>query len=90
MSLLVQYWPAALIGALVALALLYLLLRPRQPGHQRGAVDKVMAIVVPGQGTWETTLQARNLDGDTTTDAFYDTALSITWLRNANVNSQTT
>ena len=30
MSLLVQYWPAALIGALVALALLYLLLRPRQ------------------------------------------------------------
>ena len=49
-----------------------------------------MTIVVPGQGTWETTLQARNLDGDTTTDAFYDTALSITWLRNANVNSQTT
>ena len=30
MSLLVQYWPAALIVALVALALLYLLLRPRQ------------------------------------------------------------
>ena len=30
MSLLVQYWPAGLIAALVALALLYLLLRPRQ------------------------------------------------------------
>ena len=30
MSLLIQYWPATLIGALVALALLYPLLRPRQ------------------------------------------------------------
>ena len=30
MSLLIQYWPATLIGALVVLALLYLLLRPRQ------------------------------------------------------------
>ena len=40
---------------------------------------------VPGQGTWETTLKARDLDGDHVTDAFYDTELNITWLRNADV-----
>jgi hypothetical protein len=44
------------------------------------------AAPITGQGTWETTLLARDLDGDTITDAFYDTALNITWLRNANVN----
>jgi hypothetical protein len=41
---------------------------------------------VSGQGTWETTLQARDLNGDGITDAFYDTALNITWLANWNVN----
>jgi len=41
---------------------------------------------VPGQGTWETTLLPRDIDGDTVTDAFYETVLDITWLRNANVN----
>ncbi len=46
------------------------------------------ALPVSGQGTWETTLQARDLNGDTITDAFYDTALNITWLRNANENGQ--
>ena len=44
------------------------------------------AAPVSGQGTWQTTLQARDLDGNGTTDAFYDTSLNITWLRNANVN----
>ena len=44
------------------------------------------AVPVTGQGNWQTTLQARDLDDDTFTDAFYDTALNITWLRNANVN----
>lgn len=43
---------------------------------------------VPGQGSWETTLQLRDIDGDSVTDAFYDTALDITWLRNANVNGE--
>ena len=38
---------------------------------------------VPGRGTWERTLQARDLDRDGETDAFYDIALDITWLRNA-------
>ena len=31
-------------------------------------------------------LQDRDLDGDTVVDAFYDTELNITWLRDANVN----
>lgn len=31
-------------------------------------------------------LQDRDLDGDTVVDAFYDTDLDITWLRDANVN----
>lgn len=46
----------------------------------------VHAYPVPGQGTWETTLQARDLDGNGVTDAFYDTILDITWLRDADVN----
>jgi hypothetical protein len=47
---------------------------------------------VSGQGTWETTLQARdiNLNAVAATDAsavyLYDTTLDVTWLRNANVN----
>ena len=32
------------------------------------------------------TLQPRDLNGDTTIDAFYDQDLNITWLRDANVN----
>jgi len=43
---------------------------------------------VPGQGTWETTLQPRDLDSNGTADAYYDTALNITWLRDANVSGQ--
>jgi hypothetical protein len=46
----------------------------------------IHAAGVAGQGTWETTLQARDLDGDGETDAYYDTVLNVTWLRNANVN----
>ncbi|MBL8383335.1 MAG: DUF1566 domain-containing protein [Burkholderiales bacterium] len=48
----------------------------------------VVAGPVSGQGTWETTLQARDLNGDSVTDAFYDTVLNITWLRDANVNGR--
>ncbi len=45
------------------------------------------AAPVSGQGTWESTLIARNLDGNATTaEAYYDTALGITWLKDANVN----
>ena len=43
------------------------------------------AAAVSGQGTWETTLQARDLDGNTSTiEAYYDTVLDITWLADAN------
>lgn len=45
----------------------------------------VNAAGVPGQGTWETTLQGRDLDGNAATfEAYYDTALNITWLADAN------
>jgi len=37
---------------------------------------------VPGQGTWESTLHARDIDGNGSTDAFYDSALGITWMAN--------
>jgi hypothetical protein len=35
-------------------------------------------------GTAQAALQDRDLDGDTIVDAFYDTDLDITWLRDAN------
>ncbi len=43
---------------------------------------------VSGQGTWETTLQYRDLDGNVANgpEAFYDTVLDVSWLRDANVN----
>ena len=44
-----------------------------------------MAAPVAGQGTWETTLQARDLDNDGSVDAYYDTTLNISWLADANV-----
>ena len=50
----------------------------------------LQAAVVPGQGTWETTLQARDLTGDGVADAYYDTSLNITWLRNWDVNGSMT
>jgi len=47
--------------------------------------SSVNAAPVSGRGTWETTLQARDLNGDSQTDAFYDTSLNITWLANADL-----
>jgi len=38
---------------------------------------------VPGQGTWETTLQARDINHDGVVDAYYDTELKVTWLADA-------
>ncbi|HEX5313241.1 PEP-CTERM sorting domain-containing protein [Aquabacterium sp.] len=38
---------------------------------------------VSGQGTWESTLQARDLNHDGQIDAFYDTSLNISWLSDA-------
>src|SRR3989344_2069321 len=46
------------------------------------------AASVSGQGAWETTLQGRDLDGNLATfEAYYDTALNITWLANANAGA---
>ncbi len=43
------------------------------------------AVPVTGQGTWESTLQGRDLDGNAATyEAYYDTTLDITWLADAN------
>jgi PEP-CTERM motif len=41
------------------------------------------AAPVPGQGTWETTLQARDLNSDGTTDAWYDSTRNVSWLADA-------
>lgn len=38
---------------------------------------------VSGQGTWETTLLARDVNNDSVVDAYYDTVLDITWLADA-------
>lgn len=43
------------------------------------------AVGVSGQGTWESTLEGRDLDGNVSTaEAWYDTVLGITWLADAN------
>ncbi|NNL07431.1 MAG: hypothetical protein HKO86_06880, partial [Gammaproteobacteria bacterium] len=49
------------------------------------SANVAQALGIPGQGTWETTLLARDLDGDTSTiEAYFDVALGISWLANAN------
>jgi hypothetical protein len=54
------------------------------------ATFQSQAISVSGQGTWETTLLGRDINGNPTdagaseTIFLYDTALNITWLRDAN------
>ena len=49
-----------------------------------GAVCAASALMLPGPA--QAALQDRDLNGDTVVDAFYDTDLDITWLRDANVN----
>ena len=53
-------------------------------------VAAAQAQAVPGQGTWETALQPRDLDNNGSVDAWYDTQLDITWLADANLNGQLT
>jgi hypothetical protein len=49
------------------------------------ALPAAHAVGVPGQGAWETSLLARDLDGNAaTTEAYYDTVLDVTWLADAN------
>lgn len=48
-----------------------------------GAVGAAMVLLA---GPTQAALQDRDLNGDTVVDAFYDTDLNITWLRDADVN----
>jgi Protein of unknown function (DUF1566) len=49
------------------------------------ASTSLHAASVSGQGTWGSTLQGRDLDGNlATAEAYYDTSLGITWLADAN------
>lgn len=45
-----------------------------------------VAAPVSGMGNWESTLQGRDLDGNTANgfEAYYDTALNLTWLADGN------
>lgn len=42
---------------------------------------------IAGQGTWETTLFARDINGDSVVDAYYDSVQNITWLADANAGA---
>ena len=46
------------------------------------------ALPISGMGTWESTLQGRDLDGNPGTfEAYYDVSLDITWLTDANAGA---
>lgn len=47
------------------------------------AAATVQAAGVPGQGTWETALQPRDLNGDGTVDAWYDSTRDLSWAADA-------
>ena len=47
------------------------------------------ATPVSGQGTWESTLHARDFNNDNIVDAYYDSTLDLTWLADWN-NAKTT
>ncbi|MCV2354633.1 PEP-CTERM sorting domain-containing protein [Paucibacter sp. B2R-40] len=49
------------------------------------------SFAVSGQakGTWETTLQARDIDQDGVTDAYFDSTLNVTWLKDWNYAKST-
>ena len=53
---------------------------------QRAMAGAVAAAAMLIAGAAQAQLVARDLNGDTVTNAFYDTDLNITWLRDANVN----
>ena len=55
---------------------------------QRAMTGAVAAAAMLIAGAAQASLVARDLNGDTVTDAFYDSDLNITWLRDANVNGR--
>lgn len=48
-----------------------------------GLSPTVWALPVAGQGTWETTLASRDINGDGTVDAWYDSVRGVSWLADA-------
>lgn len=46
------------------------------------------AATINGVGTWESTLQPRDLNGDGYSEAYYDTNLNLTWLINSKLNQE--
>jgi hypothetical protein len=46
-------------------------------------VQPAFAVPIPGQGTWATALLPRDINGDGTADAWYDTSTNLTWLASA-------
>jgi hypothetical protein len=54
---------------------------PKTLGRLLAVVSTALLFAAPVHAA----LQARDLDGNGVTDAFYDTTLNITWLRNANL-----
>lgn len=59
---------------------------PRPPTMNRSLLSALAAVAMLFGGAAHAALQNRDLDGNGVTDAFYDTVLDITWLRDANVN----
>jgi hypothetical protein len=53
-------------------------------------VTAVSAVLVLAMSPVHAALEARDISGDGVTDAFYDTDLNITWLRQANLSSLST
>lgn len=54
-------------------------------------IASVTAAPITAQGTWETTLLARDLDGNpATVEAYYDQVRDVTWLVNANLAASQT
>lgn len=59
---------------------------PRSASFRRSVAAAVALGAMVLGGAAQAALQDRDLDGDTVVDAFYDTELDITWLRDANLN----
>jgi hypothetical protein len=60
--------------------------KPQAAFSKRAGVGAATLACMLLGGTAQAALQDRDLNGDTVIDAFYDTDLDITWLRNANAN----
>lgn len=48
------------------------------------ATAAALAGPVAGQGAWETTLHARDVESNGSVDAYYDSTLNVSWMAHAN------